>query len=111
MVKGMKRREFLNIGFQHINFSQQESLKTTDSEEGAKSGIAMIDTGSCSAWTGGDCRMCYIKCPLLDKAIVIEDFKPVVIGENCNGCGICENICSMINGKAFIKVFLKGINT
>ena len=49
--------------------------------------------------------------PSLDKAIVIEDFKPVVIGENCNGCGICENICSMINGKAFIKVFLKGINT
>jgi len=93
----MKRREFLKLGFQELNVGNDT----------VESGVAEIDKTKCSAWSGGDCRMCYIRCPLMDKAIVLEDFKPVVVRRNCDGCGICENICAMINGRAFIKVVQK----
>src|SRR3989304_6282799 len=101
----MNRREFLKIGFSNKNVCEAEPLNSREPKEGVKIGFAEIDKKKCSAWSGGgDCRMCYIKCPLMDEAIVLDDFKPVVVRENCDGCGICEDMCAMINGKAFIKV-------
>ena len=40
------------------------------------------------------------------KKIILK--KPYVVDALCNGCGICENKCSL-EGKAAIEVFAKGI--
>ena len=86
------------------------ALNRVKTDEENKIGMAEIDKERCSAWSGMDCRMCYIKCPFMDEAIVLDDFKPVVVHEKCVGCGICENVCFMLNGKAFIKVFPKRVS-
>ena len=69
-------------------------------------GIARINHRDCLAWGGSDCTLCYIKCPLLDEALVLEDLKPVVQEENCTGCGLCEQACAIVNDRVAIRVVL-----
>lgn len=92
-------------GFPCKSACENGALSRVEINEENRMGMAKIDEQKCSAWAGGDCRMCYIKCPFMDEAIFLEDFKPVVVHEKCVGCGICENVCFMINGKSFIKIF------
>lgn len=79
----------------------------------ARMGLAVIHTESCIAYWGIRCDACYRACPLLDEAIVLvydksevtgkhANFKPVVNGEYCTGCGLCEKVC--VVEKAAIKV-------
>lgn len=61
-------------------------------EEEIDIGNARIDHETCLPWSGQrSCRNCYRACRY--DAIKLEDGKPVVIEENCNGCGACERRC------------------
>ncbi len=68
-----------------------------------------VDT--CYAFTGiGQCRACYLACPVKDRAITMEAhrrggrdvFMPTVHTDYCTGCGKCEHDC--ITDQASIKV-------
>ncbi len=79
----------------------------------ARMGIAVIDPNTCIAFWGLQCAACYRACPEIDKAITIEWKEnkrtgkhayriPVVHGNYCTGCGMCEKAC--VTKKPAIKV-------
>jgi len=68
-------------------------------------GTAVItEREECLSLKGLRCEVCYRACPLIDKAITVENylnvktgrhaiFEPVVHKKECTGCGICEKSC------------------
>lgn len=68
-------------------------------------GTAVVtEREECLSLKGLRCEVCYRACPLIDKAITIENylnvrtgrhavFEPVVHKKECTGCGICEKAC------------------
>ena len=63
-------------------------------QESTRMGLAVIDQFSCAAWQSTTlCRTCYDKCPFPEKAIRLEQLKPVIDAESCTGCGLCTNGC------------------
>ena len=89
------------------NVDEQPDIRT------ARMGLAVIHKETCIAFWGIQCDACYRACPLLDEAISLEYEKnertgkhafrkPVVNGEICTGCGICEHAC--VTEKPAIKV-------
>jgi translation initiation factor RLI1 len=80
-------------------------------------GKADIDRNRCYPWTSDrDCIVCEEMCPLPNKAIRLEEAlvsapdgqtysiqRPMVIEDECIGCGICENKCPM-EGEAAIRI-------
>ena len=81
----------------------------------AKMGIAvLIDHETCLNFLGLRCDVCYRVCPVIDKAITLEQqlnartgkhtlFIPVVHSDACTGCGKCEKACPL--EVAAIKVY------
>ncbi len=81
-------------------------------------GKARIDTGRCLPWSQNiNCIVCQEMCPLAAKAIELEDVtvatgqgqqtvvrRPVVLGDRCIGCGLCEHQCPL-EGEAAIRVY------
>jgi len=76
-------------------------------------GLAVVHKESCIAFGGIQCDVCYRACPLMGKAIVLEktvneftgkhaNLKPVVNGDYCTGCGICENVCVVEKAAIFV---------
>jgi len=69
----------------------------------ARMGLAVIDPESCLSWQGLRCEICFRVCPVKGKAITIANhprqvskhamFVPVVHGDACTGCGVCEKRC------------------
>lgn len=69
----------------------------------ARMGLAVIDPESCLSWQGLRCEVCFRVCPLKGRAITIAQHPrqvsrhallvPVVHGDACTGCGICEKRC------------------
>lgn len=68
-------------------------------------GTAVItEREECLSIKGLRCEVCYRTCPVIDKAITVENylnvktgrhaiFEPVVHKKDCTGCGICEKVC------------------
>ncbi len=57
-------------------------------------GLAVINRFHCAAWIGTTlCRTCYDKCPYAEKAIRLDQLRPVIDEAVCTGCGICTNAC------------------
>lgn len=56
-------------------------------------GKAVIIKGWCLAWDKDNgCKFCFDACPY--EAIELDGSgRPVVVPENCNGCGACQNVC------------------
>ncbi len=80
---------------------------TRVSQEDTRMGLAVIDKFSCAAWVGTTlCRTCYDKCPFTEKAIRLEQLKPVVEITRCTGCGICTNACPVTveSGKKAVNI-------
>lgn len=99
-------------------------IKVLKSEDGkldvnkSRMGLAVIHEESCIAYWGIRCDACYRSCPLIDEAISLKyelnevtgkhgNLMPIVHGDACTGCGICEQVC--VVEKAAIKVFPKPI--
>ncbi len=80
----------------------------------ARMGVAVIvSRDTCLNLQGLRCDVCYRVCPLIDKAITLEQthnrrtqkhavFEPVVHADACTGCGKCEKSCVLT--EAAIKV-------
>lgn len=79
-------------------------------------GIAYIDRDRCIPWKEKtECIVCEEMCPIPEKAIVLKYgtepdslnvLQPHVIGDLCNGCGICEHQCP-VEGEAAVHIFTK----
>lgn len=91
-----------------ITVEQEASINNS------RMGLAIIHEESCIAYQGIHCSACYRACPLMGEAIKLvfdknqqtlmhANLKPVVDGNICTGCGLCEHAC--IIEKAAIKVF------
>ncbi|MCC6596678.1 MAG: ferredoxin-type protein NapG [Rhodanobacteraceae bacterium] len=80
----------------------------------AKMGIAvLVSRETCLNFLGLRCDVCYRDCPLLDKAITLQErhnqrtgrhaiMEPTVHADYCTGCGKCEKSCVL--EEAAIKV-------
>lgn len=83
--------------------------------EDARMGLAvLIDQETCLNFLGLRCDVCYRVCPLIDKAITLEQrhnprsdrhalLLPTVHSDYCTGCGLCEKSCVLPEASA-IKV-------
>ena len=79
------------------------------SQAETRMGLAVIDRYACMTWKEGGlllCRTCYNVCPFKEKAIKLDQLRPVVIEEFCTGCGICTHGCpvTLENGKKAVNV-------
>lgn len=90
-------------------------LDITDADMGL---AVFTGVDTCYAFTGiGQCRACYLACPVKDQAITMERhyrngrgvFMPTVHAEQCTGCGKCEHDC--ITEQASIKVLPRHLVT
>ncbi|MEY3219217.1 MAG: hypothetical protein RIT27_574 [Pseudomonadota bacterium] len=62
------------------------------SKENVQMGRVQVLQKTCLSWQDDLCNLCYKRCPLQDRAIVLnDDLKPVI--ENCVGCGVCFYVC------------------
>lgn len=80
----------------------------------ARMGLSvLLDHETCLNWQGLRCDVCYRVCPLIDKAITLENHHnsrsdrhakliPTVHSDACTGCGKCEEACVL--EEAAIKV-------
>ncbi|GHT83309.1 hypothetical protein FACS1894154_02480 [Betaproteobacteria bacterium] len=71
----------------------------------ARMGLAtLVDHETCLNFLGLRCDVCYRVCPVIDKAITLDNLHntrsdrhamllPTVHSEYCTGCGICEKAC------------------
>jgi len=71
----------------------------------ARMGTAVIlEREECLSLKGLRCEVCYRNCPLIEKAVTVENYlnartgrhavyEPVIHKEHCTGCGICEHSC------------------
>lgn len=73
-------------------------------EAGPHRRLAVIDISKCLAWGSGSCRICYLRCPLRDQAIVLEGDKPAVVASACDGCGVCTEVCRAVNDLGAIQI-------
>lgn len=46
----------------------------------------------CLAWQGSFCSTCSERCPV-EGAITVEVGRPRVVEAQCNGCGLCVQVC------------------
>lgn len=87
----------------------------------AKMGIAvLVSRETCLNFLGLRCDVCYRDCPLINKAITLEErhnkrtgrhaiMEPTVHAEFCTGCGKCERACVL--DEAAIKVLPAALAT
>lgn len=69
------------------------SLKRIEQHQ-TRMGLAVVNKFDCSAWAGTIlCRTCYDKCPYPEKAIRLDQLRPVVDEKWCTGCGLCTHAC------------------
>lgn len=66
--------------------------------------IAVIDIPQCLAWGASPCQVCYLRCPLRDEAMVLDDGRPLVMASACDGCGVCVEACRTVNDVGAIRL-------
>ncbi len=88
-----------------VRICPTEAIKKVPEEE-IDIGNAVIDPDICLAWQKTRrCTNCYKACKY--NAIKLEDRRfPVVIEENCTGCGACEQRCPT-NPKSIVVLYEK----
>ncbi len=63
-------------------------------KEDVRMGLAQIDRERCLTWQKDECKVCYVSCPFIGTAMVLEDYlKTVIKSDKCTGCGICQHVC------------------
>ncbi len=63
-------------------------------QKDTRMGLAVVNRFFCLAWIGTIlCRTCYDKCPFAEKAIRLDQLRPVIDESACTGCGLCTHAC------------------
>ncbi len=81
------------------------------SQEETRMGVAVLERHVCITWRDEAlCRTCYNVCPFKEKAIKLDQLRPVVMEQYCTGCGICVHGCPVKHeeGKAINVHPVKG---
>lgn len=61
-------------------------------KENVQMGRVEILRNTCLSWQNDLCNLCYKRCPLQEKAIILnDDLKPEI--NDCVGCGVCFFVC------------------
>lgn len=67
------------------------------SHEQTRMGMAVVNRHRCYTWEGSIiCRTCFDVCPYKGSAIILDELRPVIVGDHCVGCGICVHGCPVI---------------
>ena len=70
------------------------ALQPVSEQRDVSIGTAVIDKALCLAWQGMVCRACWHACPFPNEAIYLDERgKPVIVAEECVGCGLCDHAC------------------
>ncbi len=91
-----------------ISACKDKALLPVDDISRVRIGVALIDNINCTDYYGdgsSPCRKCYTECPLKDKAIYLGESGPVIRGEICTGCGICEYVCTAVSSPPAVRIF------
>lgn len=88
------RRAFLKS---FPRYFARRALEAWKGFQGTAARVAQVDVTTCVAWTGLSCQLCYLACPRRGRAIFMEDQKPVVVAQECDGCALCEAACKTVN--------------
>ena len=93
-----------------LNLSN-DSVSETSEENSThiKAKVVQLESEHCLAWGGGNCQFCYVVCPLRDKAITLDDQKPIVNILFCDGCAKCVTACRTVNDRPAIKMIYKSV--
>lgn len=111
-IPAVNRREFLQSaprrffgGVRAImdNALASGVMRTADHSSTAQQ-IAVIDPAHCLAWGGSACQTCYLRCPLRDEAMTLDDGRPLIMASACNGCGVCVEACGAVNDLRAIRL-------
>ncbi len=66
-------------------------------QEETRMGTAVLNRRACITWQGQTlCRTCYNVCPFKEKAIHLDQLRPVIDEKYCAGCGLCVHGCPLI---------------
>ena len=79
------------------------AIKRRESDD-FKIGTARVNTRTCLGYRGQLCLVCMERCRF--EAIEADGLRPVIIEDECTGCGACENTCP--TEPASIRVFAEG---
>ncbi|MEN8199550.1 MAG: 4Fe-4S dicluster domain-containing protein [Thermodesulfobacteriota bacterium] len=76
-------------------------------QEETRMGIAVVNKHLCYTWQSLTiCRTCFDVCPYKEKAITLDQLRPVVREDQCVGCGLCTHACpiSAKDGKKAVNI-------
>lgn len=101
------RRAFLTAAprriLRRLRTLMSDAVSQAVSDGTGRRRLAVVDVSRCLAWGGGDCRLCYVRCPLRDQAMMISEGRPVV-ASRCDGCGVCVDVCRSVNDPGAIRL-------
>src|SRR3989338_6371847 len=123
-TREMNRKEFLKLLPQYVAqnmhlliqgrfsppYGGEAEVLEDDSSNNKAAKVAQLKTECCLAWEGGSCQFCYLACPLRDKAIILDDQKPMVNILFCDGCAKCGTACQTVNDRSAIKMVVSKIS-
>lgn len=99
----LSRREF----FERLTGnSTPAAARRFSGDDPPKSGterLLVLEPDRCAAWSGHDCRMCFVVCPHRGRALVFEAERPRVEASACDGCGVCIEACRTVNDLAALR--------
>jgi Pyruvate/2-oxoacid:ferredoxin oxidoreductase delta subunit len=101
---GMDRRTFLRRAPQKLTAGVRGLFSDPADSETGRRPVAVLDVSRCLAWSGVDCQLCHLRCPLREKAILLDSSRPVIVASACDGCGICVKACEAVNQPATIGI-------
>lgn len=89
-----------------FNLSQDAGAEILEDHftDNKASEVAHLDEERCLAREGGSCQFCYLACPLRDKAITLDDQKPIVNILFCDGCAKCVAACQTVNDRPALRI-------
>lgn len=114
MDESMDRRAFLTSAPRRLLANARNLMKIVTATTEGDRRLAVLDVARCLAWgagpplaslaEGGECQLCYLRCPLRDGAITLECGRPTIVASVCDGCGICVDVCRTVNDLGAIQI-------